>query len=661
MTTSPISFTSTDFTSVLNDINADSTLKDKPEWFKRIWAGVRDVLGVQINATANQSFLRTAFTRQAVADLCELIDYQIATYTTASGNLLFHLNADSITFPKSLTIADLSATVASGSKRFEARAAITERATSATFSASIATNKLTIAGETFTNSASTDLLVVARIYNTGEKVQVSSTTTLPSPLAAATNYYAIYSDATHIYLAETYSNAMAGTYINLTDTGTGTHTVNRIYTTGEKVRLTTTTTLPSPFATGTDYYVIYSTATTIYLADSCIHAFSATAIDVLSTGTGTHTIHMYTAIATCYQQTSLDAAVSIGTSDGTTEWQVFYLPDSYALDAAIAIVVNSVTWTAVTNFAESVAADTHYKILNLTDGMKAIMFSDGVYGAIPGNFDIMADYAVGGGANSNVTALNSITTYSGGDIDILTTTNAVAFSGGADEESLAHAKAAAPMLLKARNRDITIDDSIYLAENYAGVLKAGCNPNYYGLFSQQIVVVPEGGGVASSDLLTDLETYLTALTIMESVTTVAITATYVPVSITMTVKISPTATWATVQGYVVQALQLMFSEVGQEVLNSYDSGGIASAVTYINTHWTKAFTADDYNALTAIIDNLTIADFGMSWQRSDIEGFIDSFVEGVDYCVLATATPITTAVYEIAQDNINPALITEIP
>lgn len=60
--------------------------------------------------------------------------------------------------------------------------------------------------------------------------------------------------------------------------------------TGTRVRLTTTTTLPAPLAIATDYYVIRLTDSTFYLATTYANAVAGTAIDITTTGTGTHTI-----------------------------------------------------------------------------------------------------------------------------------------------------------------------------------------------------------------------------------------------------------------------------------------------------------------------------------------------------------------------------------
>ncbi len=60
---------------------------------------------------------------------------------------------------------------------------------------------------------------------TGDQVTAFSTTTLPAGLAIETNYWVVYDSEDTIALATTWTNAMAGTRINLTDAGTGTHTV----------------------------------------------------------------------------------------------------------------------------------------------------------------------------------------------------------------------------------------------------------------------------------------------------------------------------------------------------------------------------------------------------------------------------------------------------
>lgn len=62
-------------------------------------------------------------------------------------------------------------------------------------------------------------------YQTGVSFTLSTTGSLPSPLAASTTYYAIRVDATHIEVAASYNDAIAGTAIVLSSNGTDTNTI----------------------------------------------------------------------------------------------------------------------------------------------------------------------------------------------------------------------------------------------------------------------------------------------------------------------------------------------------------------------------------------------------------------------------------------------------
>ena len=82
--------------------------------------------------------------------------------------------------------------------------------------------------ETVTAVAATDLLTFAtdRWFTTGDGVRFTTTGTLPAPLAAGTTYYAIRQPGSKVAfkLATSRANARAGTAINITSAGSGTHT-----------------------------------------------------------------------------------------------------------------------------------------------------------------------------------------------------------------------------------------------------------------------------------------------------------------------------------------------------------------------------------------------------------------------------------------------------
>jgi len=100
-------------------------------------------------------------------------------------------------------------------------------------------------GDTFTADDTTDICTWTSTTNysynilVGTRVRLTTTTTLPAPLAIATDYYVIKVTDTTFKLATTYANAIAGTAINITTTGTGTHTMSRLlprYTNGAGVQ-----------------------------------------------------------------------------------------------------------------------------------------------------------------------------------------------------------------------------------------------------------------------------------------------------------------------------------------------------------------------------------------------------------------------------------------
>jgi hypothetical protein len=80
--------------------------------------------------------------------------------------------------------------------------------------------------QTFTADAGTDILTISagHIHGTGDQIWVSNSGgALPTGLSASTTYYAIRVSSTELKLATSLSNAQAGTAINITSAGTGTH------------------------------------------------------------------------------------------------------------------------------------------------------------------------------------------------------------------------------------------------------------------------------------------------------------------------------------------------------------------------------------------------------------------------------------------------------
>jgi len=119
------------------------------------------------------------------------------------------------------------------------------RVTSVTTITAQATTNTLGRSATFTADAGTDLMTYTSTTNlpsnilTGTRVRLTTTTTLPAPLATATDYYVIRMSDGTFELATSYANAIAGTQIDITTTGTGTHTITWLlprYTNGAGVQ-----------------------------------------------------------------------------------------------------------------------------------------------------------------------------------------------------------------------------------------------------------------------------------------------------------------------------------------------------------------------------------------------------------------------------------------
>lgn len=86
-------------------------------------------------------------------------------------------------------------------------------------------NQALVNSSTFTVDAGTDVVTVSGWdIQTGTPLRLTSTTTLPAGLALSTTYYWSRLSATTGEFCATLTDAMAGTQINITDTGTGVHT-----------------------------------------------------------------------------------------------------------------------------------------------------------------------------------------------------------------------------------------------------------------------------------------------------------------------------------------------------------------------------------------------------------------------------------------------------
>ncbi len=144
--------------------------------------------------------------------------------------------------------------------------------------------------ETVTVNATTDLLTTTQNWLAFPNHPVRFTgTALPGGLAADTTYYLDPQSATTAYVKTTSTYVTESVTVNAT---TDVITVTKARKTGDIVRVAGTA-LPGGLSAGTNYYVIYVSATTIKLATSSANASAGTAIDITSAGTDVKLIPAY--------------------------------------------------------------------------------------------------------------------------------------------------------------------------------------------------------------------------------------------------------------------------------------------------------------------------------------------------------------------------------
>lgn len=78
---------------------------------------------------------------------------------------------------------------------------------------------------TFTANAGTDVITYTNDFSPYQKVRFTTTATLPAGLSLATDYYLVRQSTTTAKVATTLANAIANTTVDITDAGTGTHTL----------------------------------------------------------------------------------------------------------------------------------------------------------------------------------------------------------------------------------------------------------------------------------------------------------------------------------------------------------------------------------------------------------------------------------------------------
>lgn len=240
---------------------------------------------------------------------------------------------------------------------------------------------------------------------------------------------------------------------------------------------------------------------------------SDTGLQFITTSAGT-ILSGTSSIAVNAKQQVFSGSVTLGISSGLTN-QAFELPTNYA-DSTITVTINVQNWAIVKDFALSESTDKVAKVEVREDGKTYLVFGDGVNGAIPtGGLSIGASYYTTSGTEGNLDTDTITTVVSTLTIPVqvpaiaeITVNNNERASGGLNTEDIERLRRAIPLSVRTLDRAVTRQDYIDVAKLAPGVDKAA-------LFFEcgkfvEIYIAPIGGGVATSQLLSDTGTYMDA-------------------------------------------------------------------------------------------------------------------------------------------------------
>jgi len=197
--------------------------------------------------------------------------------------------------------------------------------------------------------------------------------------------------------------------------------------------------------------------------------------------------------------------------------QVFDLSGIGIAQGSIVLRVDTVEWTEVDHFQESLADSAHFQTDTDALDRVTVFFGDGLYGKVPGpgeSIEVSYLETLGASGNLGVNLITQILTplYLGGQTVPLSVTNTIPATGGSDRESLDHARKQAPAEVRSLWKGVTKEDYQALAEGFPGIAKAmvldvnDCgNIRYYQV---NMAIAPDGGGVPSALLKQDLADYL---------------------------------------------------------------------------------------------------------------------------------------------------------
>lgn len=242
-------------------------------------------------------------------------------------------------------------------------------------------------------------------------------------------------------------------------------------------------------------------------------------------------------------------------------------------NGSVTVKVANSNWMQVDHFVESRSESMHYRVD--IDGLNnvSIIFGDGKCGTYPTEGQqIEISYLATLGSNGNLaphrinTLLSTIYASNGESVG-LSVDNIIAATGGADRESQEHAKAIAPTTVRSTWKAVTRDDYAALCLAFPGVAKAKImdindDPSLR-IYTVRICIAPEGGGLPSPLLKSELRDYLEARRLL-TVDAGIVDPIYVPVNVNAELFIYPGEVAETVRNRAQDALVKYFAFENQD-------------------------------------------------------------------------------------------------
>lgn len=199
----------------------------------------------------------------------------------------------------------------------------------------------------------------------------------------------------------------------------------------------------------------------------------------------------------------------LGSSDESAR-QRFALAQKPLIDGTLTLTVlqpgqPAKVWRRVESLLQSGPQDAHYSVRRNEHDVAFVEFGDGIRARPPvrGRNNLLASYAVGGGAKGNVPA-GSITDIKLAIDSLKKVYNEQAGNGGVDRETIPEAVERAPRQSRSMGRAVTASDFEAHARSF-GVAKA--RVEVQGTLVK-LYIAPAGGGYSNDLLKDDLLAYL---------------------------------------------------------------------------------------------------------------------------------------------------------